>query len=403
MARKLSAALIALALAAHPVLAAAPPIPPPAPNPAVGSAGVLQTSNGSAQNQASAGPTAITTDGNGGVDLSINGGRFWWLYNGSPTSPQSILTHGSDTVGGSICIAREGIGNFMCLVSNTNDTALNISHFSGGTGGTVDPFASFIMEIDGKTVFDFEPDFHGPKSHDNAGNAGAETPPTIISGGGSGAAFELGSNDGAGRLTLGTSPSTTIKIGWLFQYANETANWNNAPPVCTWIDEGGQATATITLASNPSNNDTITITDDGANAVTVTFKTSGATGNQVNIGASAAATATALLTFLKAQQLTPGAAPTRSNVFTEFLWQNPSSGVVSMRYTYGDGVMGNSVALATNASGRITVPANLSGGSAPPNVVLASHDGTAQATIVAVSGTPSAGENLKYQCHAGYW
>jgi phage tail sheath protein FI len=77
---------------------------------------------------------------------------------------------------------------------------------------------------------------------------------------------------------------------------------------------GGVTTTVITLATNPANNDTLTI-----NGTAVTFVTSGATGNEVNIGASAAATATALSTFL--------AASADSNL-SKATYTNPSAGVV---------------------------------------------------------------------------
>ncbi len=62
--------------------------------------------------------------------------------------------------------------------------------------------------------------------------------------------------------------------------------------------QGGVAasgTITVTSGQNAANNDTVTV-----NGVVVTFKTSGATGNQVNLGADAAATAAALQAFLAA-------------------------------------------------------------------------------------------------------
>jgi hypothetical protein len=81
--------------------------------------------------------------------------------------------------------------------------------------------------------------------------------------------------------------------------------WNGAaaPAVGTVVSFTTATTAynrsSITIlssgAGNPRNGDTVTI-----NGTAVTFVTSGATGNQVNIGANAAATATALCTMLNA-------------------------------------------------------------------------------------------------------
>jgi len=74
-------------------------------------------------------------------------------------------------------------------------------------------------------------------------------------------------------------------------------------------------TSSITLASNPANNDTVTI-----NGTVVTFVISGASGNKVNIGSSATATATALAAMLNASS---DANLDRSQPYT-----NPSAGVV---------------------------------------------------------------------------
>ena len=401
--RLLAASSAAAFIVAQPALAAAP-VAYPAPNPAQGGAGIPQCSNGATFNAAC---NAALTMGayNGGPSWSYNGNQFAYWYLGDPTNPQFIIGEVGSGVGGCVYAGRPGSGNTWSLCGNGADSSFEQFHPSW-----VDQFAAPCIKNENAAftindcISDWEPDFHGEKAHDGAGSAGAESTPTFLSGAGTGAAWENGSNDGAGRFKLGTSPSTAIKISWLYQYTNETTSgWNNSPPVCFWIDEGGEATGTITLTSNPNASDTITITDDASNAFTVTFVASGATGNQVNIGANLTATATALYQFMRNKELTPSAAPSRSSVPTEFLWGNPSAGAVSIRYNYGDGVMGNSVTVATNASGRITVPANLSGGTAAPNVHLASHDGTAQSTIIVESGTLTAGDEIKYVCQAGYW
>ena len=60
------------------------------------------------------------------------------------------------------------------------------------------------------------------------------------------------------------------------------------------------AKGTAAFGTNPAVNDTITV-----NGVVITFVASGATGNQVNIGANAAATALALYTFLSGATTNP--------------------------------------------------------------------------------------------------
>jgi hypothetical protein len=76
------------------------------------------------------------------------------------------------------------------------------------------------------------------------------------------------------------------------------------------------ATESITIGTNPANGVTINV-----NGTVVTFVTSGATGNQVNIGGSATATATALNTFLG------GSADVN---IVKATYTNPSAGVVLM-------------------------------------------------------------------------
>lgn len=61
---------------------------------------------------------------------------------------------------------------------------------------------------------------------------------------------------------------------------------------------GANATGTITVATNPTDGETVTV-----NGVLITFKTNLTTGNQVKLGVSAAATATALAAFLNASPL----------------------------------------------------------------------------------------------------
>ncbi len=107
------------------------------------------------------------------------------------------------------------------------------------------------------------------------------------------------------------------------------------------------AAGDITIGTNPANNDTVTI-----NGTVVTFVTSGASGNQVNLGGTAALTATALYTFLN------GSADTQISKLT---WTNPSSGVVH-GVDKTAGAAGNSYTLATSVPAKITVPATLSGG-----------------------------------------
>jgi hypothetical protein len=128
-----------------------------------------------------------------------------------------------------------------------------------------------------------------------------------------------------------------------------TIEWNGAaaPAVGTAVSFTTATTAynrsSITIlragAGNPRNGDTVTI-----NGTIVTFVTSGATGNQVNIGTDAAATATALCTMLNASS---DKDLKKSQPFT-----NPTAGVVYARQQFQRGIIET---LSTSDSNQITV------------------------------------------------
>lgn len=109
-----------------------------------------------------------------------------------------------------------------------------------------------------------------------------------------------------------------------------------------------RATGTITFAANPSADATITL-----NGTAWTFKASGATGNQVNIGATLAATLAALVVALNASSETQTVKCT--------YWANAT--VLTIRHKTG-GTSGNSFTLA--ASVATPSGATLSGGAAAP-------------------------------------
>jgi pectate lyase-like protein len=113
-------------------------------------------------------------------------------------------------------------------------------------------------------------------------------------------------------------------------------------------------TSSITLAANPANNDTVTI-----NGTVVTFVTSGATGNEVSIGASAAATATALYSMLNASS--------DSNLSKSQPYTNPSAGTVDFAYQasgYWE-TFSTSDPTAIHAALALSIPSSPSGGRAP--------------------------------------
>ena len=131
--------------------------------------------------------------------------------------------------------------------------------------------------------------------------------------------------------------------------------------------EGTAATGSITIATNPAADDTVSIA-----GTTITFKTSGATGNQVNLGDTAALTAAALLAMLQASSDT--------NLVECTYAAMGSTGITVTAAAVGTG--GNSLTLATSVSAKITLSgATLTGGT---------HN-TGNATI----GSITAGDAIK--------
>lgn len=108
-----------------------------------------------------------------------------------------------------------------------------------------------------------------------------------------------------------------------------------------------RATGSIALTGLPLNNDTVTV-----NGTVITWKTSGAVGNQVNIGVSAAASATALHAFL--------AASADSNISAATYSDNTTGTVTVTAKVWGTG--GNAFTLVESSSNLTVSGATLSGG-----------------------------------------
>lgn len=135
---------------------------------------------------------------------------------------------------------------------------------------------------------------------------------------------------------------------------------------CTWngssfviksdtTGTGVKASGTITFTGQPAPADTITI-----GGTVVTFVASGPTGNQVLIGATAAATATNLNTFLSAS--------TDSNI--SLCTYSVSGLVVTVTYKLV-GLAGNSFTLAESAANLTVSGATLAGGVVSSSVTFA--------------------------------
>jgi hypothetical protein len=274
------------------------------------------------------------------------------------------------------------------LTLGSGDGALNKN--AGGCNGGM---SSLMLQINGNTIEDFEPDWHA-KLHDGAGWV-YNSPMTFTGGAsstncGTGARFDPGSNDGAGRFVLGASPPATCNVQWMRAYVNAPPGWATSAPHCSVTNEGSRATGAITLTANPNSGDTVTI--DGA---VVAF------GAQVTIGASAADTAANLYNYLmQNSSATPGNAPGADPGIVHFLYTNPSGGVVGLAYNYLGGTAGNSATLATSASGiTLTTP---SGAALPGSRYVIAIPGTGGMTVYAPGGTLNAGDVISYTCTA-YW
>ena len=126
--------------------------------------------------------------------------------------------------------------------------------------------------------------------------------------------------------------------------------------------------SSITLTNNPSSGDTVTV-----NGVVITFVSSGASANQVNIGANAAATASALCTRLNTY-------PSTSPIYIGEPFTNPSPGVVDFKYQ-SIGLNGATESVATSDPANIAVraayysAANPSGGRNYPYKYVATISG----------------------------
>lgn len=126
-----------------------------------------------------------------------------------------------------------------------------------------------------------------------------------------------------------------------------------------------QAVGTATFSGNPANNDTLTI---GGTAIT--FVTSGATGNQVNIGATLAATLASLLSLLRASA--------DANL-VKFVYGVSGSRLNFDAATPGDG--GNALTLAKSSTAITLSAATLAGGAGNYTVqVTPNQDATAYVT-----------------------
>lgn len=159
--------------------------------------------------------------------------------------------------------------------------------------------------------------------------------------------------DFSAQLNLnGVASVITAALG-----GSATAIWNGTQFIITSATTGTgvHASGNITFTGNPSPADTVTV-----NGTVVTFVAASPTGNQVLIGASAAATATNLHTFLAASANVNILASTYS-----------VAGLVITVTAASVGVAGNSITLAEASTSLTVSGATLTGGTEPSSVSYA--------------------------------
>lgn len=312
---------------------------------------------------------------------------------------------GSGAYGAEIDMKGGGNCEWGSLSFDSGDGAL-----MKDAGGCNNPMASLMLGVNGAPIMDFEPDYH-PKMHTGSGSNSYATQVSFTGGAGAancgaGAVFDPGSNDGAGRIVVGSSPPGVCRVTWQHAYAQVAGGsaggggWANSAPVCSVWNEGHRATGTIVFTANPSPGDTIAIEGQ-----TWRFWPTMVNPNDVVIGATAAATASTFFTYYldAGDAPTPGNAPGVDPPISHYMLAMPTSTSIALTNIYMDGVTGNSAALSTSDPAAISVPATLSGGTLPPagRTVVASS-GIGGMAVSAVGGSLSQGDVLAYSCIA-YW
>lgn len=136
-----------------------------------------------------------------------------------------------------------------------------------------------------------------------------------------------------------------------------TCVWNGSYFIITSGTQGAgvKATGSLTLASNPANNDTITV-----NGTVITFKSASPTGNQVLIGGTALQTAANLQLFLQ----------NSADVNLDDATYVRTSNVIAITYKL-IGVGGNSFTLVSGTASVTVSGATLTGGAVPSSVGFA--------------------------------
>jgi len=254
------------------------------------------------------------------------------LYFGQTPKPRSIM------IGRWLRTATAG-QNIGGILSPSEQTLANFTSISNG---------GFVIPIDGVTKTLSSLDFTGVTNLNGVA--------TVING-----ALTGGSVAWNGSNFVVTSSTTGAGA-----QASGTITLDTNPSY------GARASATIELTANPANGNTVTI-----QGTTVTFVSGSPSGNQVQIGVDAAATALALQTFL--------AASADSNLA---LMTYNTIGAITTATARVYGTAGNAYTLAKVGSNITISGANFAGGVAPDTLTV---NGTA---ITFVAASPSGNQVL---------
>lgn len=168
---------------------------------------------------------------------------------------------------------------------------------------------------------------------------------------------------GKSTVIVGASTGNTFDVSATYGTFYQLGATDDMPEGLGAVDNvtaalttGTRATGSISVASQPSADDTVSV-----NGHAITFKTSGATGAQVNIGGTTTITATSLRALINADQALYGVSA------------GGSTTTVALTALVA-GTAGNSIALAKSGTNPTLSGATLTGGAAGTSIDLANFD-----------------------------
>ena len=199
--------------------------------------------------------------------------------------------------------------------------------------------------------------------------------------------FQISVNGAALAGVTGLNFSTVTNLNGVASIISAALATASIPAVCTWngssfqitansTGAGSSAAGTITLTANPAQGDTLTV-----GGTPVTFVTSSPVGNQVLIGANAAATLANLILFLQQSQ--------DSNI-DQCTYAQGTGNVIVVTDKLA-GTAGNSYTLAKSSTAITLSGATLTGGTQPSTVgyAVAPASGTDISSLLELTASTS--------------